>query len=290
MEYLSFLIFTLTVVPVCTIVSNEQQVVEASFELPDEDIEMSMDFSTQHQASLETRIEAADTSEDLIKTDSSEQVSNPDQFQRIEDKIDTLVHVLDTKIPSGQCALKKHTWVEIFRFSTSSRGSVYQSWVSAFDSSLNTLWSMSNRVRFTMKHAQVSQYIIFDSTESEKETWFSPTRIIETSYSDLNASSKFNFFSLQGEHSLTKQDYHRGHSRRFFLNRNYGGCGVDYGWFVVVDGDTNEGRFLCSWERRNRDLDPLPRLMFCPEDHGCTWEAVTNGPVFAEQLTIDILL
>ena len=62
----------------------------------------------------------------------------------------------------------------------------------------------------------------FNAKGSDKLNWF-----------DLRSQPK-NYFSIFGEPA---------HGRRFFINRNYGGCHADAGWLVVTG-------HICSWEKR----------------------------------------
>ncbi|XP_071164274.1 uncharacterized protein [Mytilus edulis] len=76
-------------------------------------------------------------------------------------------------------------------------------------------------------------YVVFDANGADKNSWFDKSRIIYSSFNDLSPDSTTNFASINGDAGL---------NRRFFLQRNYGGCSNDAGWFIVVEGDA------CSWE------------------------------------------
>ena len=74
----------------------------------------------------------------------------------------------------------------------------------------------------------------FNAKGSDKLNWFSLSRLSQSSWFDLRSQPK-NYFSIAGEPT---------HGRRFFINRNYGGCQADNGWMMVVTGH------ICSWETR----------------------------------------
>ena len=73
----------------------------------------------------------------------------------------------------------------------------------------------------------------FNAKGSDKLNWFSFSRLSQSPWSDIKSEPK-NYFSIVGEPS---------HDRRFFVNRNYGGCNVDSGW-MLVSGP------VCTWETR----------------------------------------
>ncbi|XP_067685517.1 uncharacterized protein [Haliotis asinina] len=77
-----------------------------------------------------------------------------------------------------------------------------------------------------MKNSQVRHEIIFDGTGSTKMSWFTPTRVIYSTWMDLKTSSS-NFFSIKG-HPKT---------RRFQISHLYSGCPSDVMWMLIVDGN-----------------------------------------------------
>ena len=74
----------------------------------------------------------------------------------------------------------------------------------------------------------------FNAKGSDKLNWFSFSRLSQSPWSDIKSEPK-NYFSIVGEPS---------HDRRFFINRNYGGCSADAGWMLV------SGPVFCTWETR----------------------------------------
>jgi len=74
--------------------------------------------------------------------------------------------------------------------------------------------------------------MMFDATGSDKFSWFSRDKLTYTlPWADIKGSS--NFFSIKGD---------TRNSRRFFINKAYGGCPGDVGWMVI--GGPN-----CDWEK-----------------------------------------
>ena len=61
--------------------------------------------------------------------------------------------------------------------------------------------------------------------------------------------------------------------RKFFVNRSYGGCPNDYGWFVVVDKYQ-----ACDWEKKG----PVPIFLFTRENTRRNWN---TGKMLFEHLT-----
>lgn len=82
-------------------------------------------------------------------------------------------------------------------------------------------------------------HMVFDGEGSDNQSWYAKEKIIETQWRDIN-TEKQNYFKLEGDQNQVYKDF----SRTFYINRNYGGCHIDIGWFVV----TTNG--VCAWEKR----------------------------------------
>ncbi|XP_033122895.1 uncharacterized protein LOC117121719 [Anneissia japonica] len=100
-------------------------------------------------------------------------------------------------------------------------------------------------------------FLTFDADGSNAENWFSQDRILDSSFSDLKSGIFFNFFSISGH---SRADLHR----RWFINKSYGGCNNDRGWFVVVDG-----RGPCAWENSAGDS---PQFLYAPKRTHHRWQ------------------
>ena len=83
------------------------------------------------------------------------------------------------------------------------------------------------------KGGKLMKELKFNAKGSDKLNWFSFSRLSQSPWSDIKSEPK-NYFSIVGEPS---------HDRRFFINRNYGGCSADAGWMLVSGS-------LCSWASR----------------------------------------
>ncbi|KAK7468155.1 hypothetical protein BaRGS_00036619 [Batillaria attramentaria] len=102
-----------------------------------------------------------------------------------------------------------------------------------YRSSLLDAWPSNVRVSWYLG-GQEEAYIEFDGTGSTYLNWFSASNVDSSTWTDLGTETN-NFFTIEG-HSTSTID------RRFFINRNYGGCGVDKGWSVVLEESD-----ACSW-------------------------------------------
>ncbi len=79
----------------------------------------------------------------------------------------------------------------------------------------------------------MSKFFRFNATGSDATNWFTLANLSSTSYTDMFSQSH-NYFAIAGD---------AVNGRRFFVQRNYGGCGNDSGW-LVVDSAPDP----CSWE------------------------------------------
>ncbi|XP_071082830.1 uncharacterized protein [Haliotis cracherodii] len=96
-----------------------------------------------------------------------------------------------------------------------------------------------------IKNNQVRGEIIFNGIGTNKMSWFSPTRVINSTWTDLTTST-FNKFSIKG-HIKT---------RRFLISHAYKSCKRDTIWMVVID--VNDGRRPCSWDNAAN----TPKLLY----------------------------
>ena len=86
--------------------------------------------------------------------------------------------------------------------------------------------------------------LLFNAVGTDKLNWFSVDKLVSSSWTDIK-SERRNYFSIQGGCS-------GGNCRSFFINRNYGGCGVDAGWLVTAG-------VWCSWET---NADHTKRVLY----------------------------
>lgn len=104
-------------------------------------------------------------------------------------------------------------------------------------------------------------FIEFDGRGSNYLNWFHNSRIIKTSWTDMQKSGSYNFFSIDKETS---------YSRKFFINKNYGGCAKDAGWLVVTDIN---GSKPCTWEQQK----PYPQFLYAKEGKMTIWNDMKFG-------------
>ncbi|CAC5391150.1 unnamed protein product [Mytilus coruscus] len=82
-------------------------------------------------------------------------------------------------------------------------------------------------------------FLLFNGSETNKTSWFNKSRLINSSYSDLNEDINFTHFSVDGIHG--KSDRHAGnYSRRFYIrNDKSDQCETDEGLLLVGDAKGN---------------------------------------------------
>jgi hypothetical protein len=94
-------------------------------------------------------------------------------------------------------------------------------------------WEFMNisRVKLVVKHDnEVAAFLLFNGTGSKHLEWFNQSRLLNSSWYDLNASTKLSQFSIDGFSSTTTSNL------RFFISQRFSGpgkCYDDLGWFVV---------------------------------------------------------
>lgn len=100
------------------------------------------------------------------------------------------------------------------------------------------------------------EHVTFTGTGSDYMNWFSQSRIVESSWTDLKTAQNVNIFSIAG---------HDAELRRFFINHVYLGCPGDVGWMVVKDKADD----TCAWATVQRS----PAFLYSPSSHDLNWEA-----------------
>ncbi|XP_033736371.1 uncharacterized protein LOC117324562 [Pecten maximus] len=111
-------------------------------------------------------------------------------------------------------------------------------------------------------------FVVFDAHGADKNSWFSKARILYSSWNDLGVSSTSNYDSIDGHSSL---------NRHFYMNRNYGGCPNDFGWFIV----TEVAGTACSWETKT---NTKPYFLYSD----ATESELSNNQVLADVFTISV--
>ncbi|XP_072022133.1 uncharacterized protein [Amphiura filiformis] len=103
----------------------------------------------------------------------------------------------------------------------------------------------------------------FDGENSNKNDWFTFSRLILSPFDSLNQDTYTNYFSLQG-HSVI--------NRHFFINENYLGCPEDRGWFVVIDHGSYHP---CKWD--NSHGTGFPKFLYSQSGSSTSWESGSVG-------------
>ncbi|XP_071083329.1 uncharacterized protein [Haliotis cracherodii] len=105
-------------------------------------------------------------------------------------------------------------------------------------------WTSLNIIQvkiLLIAEAQVKAVIVFDGKNSNKENWFTSSRVVSSSWSDLYSSTIFRITGWQ--------------TRRFYINYFLGKCAEDSGWLVVLDREP-----LCS----SYTFPKGPTIMYSP--------------------------
>ncbi|KAK3581064.1 hypothetical protein CHS0354_033850 [Potamilus streckersoni] len=105
--------------------------------------------------------------------------------------------------------------------------------------------------------------IIFDATGTDKMGWFSPDRILSSTWTDIKSAPK-EIFSMLGDPSRGREFYASGHST---------GCDA-YGWIMISTKDT------CFFEMG----DKKPTFYYAPGQTQAHWQ--TNNPLTGDVFVI----
>ena len=121
------------------------------------------------------------------------------------------------------------------------------------------------------KNAALQKFWKHDAATTTSTTWFTNTRLTASSYPDLPAGP-FNYYAIAGD---------AANGRRWFINRNYGGCPADAGW-LIVDSAADP----CSWETNVNA--PAMRILYAPGVSFTIWQtAVDNNQIgFADVFAV----
>jgi hypothetical protein len=111
------------------------------------------------------------------------------------------------------------------------------------------------------------------SPGSSYDTFYTQANVIGGDYPNL-ATAGVNFFSITGDAT---------YNRTFFINQNYGGCGNDAGYFVVL----GVGGAACSWEA-DRYSTTNRAFLFSRADGAQNWndERIGQADVFAISVNV----
>ncbi|KAL8579575.1 hypothetical protein ACOMHN_025528 [Nucella lapillus] len=102
------------------------------------------------------------------------------------------------------------------------------------------------------------EHVTFSGTGSDYLSWFSQSRIMESSWTDLKTATGLNFFSIAGYSECGSE-----RSELFFISQNYGGCDADAGWMTVTDDQAG-----CQWDT----VTSPPAFIYSPSNHDMVWQ------------------
>ncbi|VDI21662.1 Hypothetical predicted protein, partial [Mytilus galloprovincialis] len=171
---------------------------------------------------------------------------------------------------------EEECWALVFKIATGGNERAYDLFLSDISSNVNDKEAMSlqcsnNQVKKHFKSdivnnwsdveidlVRISLYVsgiervffLFNGSETTKTSWFNNSRLINSSYSDLNKDAYFRTFSLKG---IAEWNSYR---RRFYIrNDKEGNCRTDAGWLLVGDDVSN-----CQYEKK---IIQRPFILFC---------------------------
>ncbi|XP_076466947.1 uncharacterized protein LOC143298123 [Babylonia areolata] len=127
-----------------------------------------------------------------------------------------------------------------------------------YRSRLLDIWPSASidQVRLVLyKNGVEKEHVTFTGTGSDYVTWFSQSRIVESSWADLKTATGLNIFSIAGDSTEL---------RRFFISHVYHGCPEDAGWMVVKDRPDD----TCTWAT----VPHAPAFLYAPSNHELVWE------------------
>ncbi|XP_078579894.1 A disintegrin and metalloproteinase with thrombospondin motifs 20-like [Branchiostoma floridae x Branchiostoma japonicum] len=162
-------------------------------------------------------------------------------------------------------------WLEVFSTVKGTGQTVYDAWSAGPDDQVlhNKCpvvehWGSLNiqQVKIVLESSSGNIELIFDGQSTDKFSWFSKSRLVSSPWNDIDTEPQ-NYFSVEGDASA---------KRSFYINRNYGGCGVDAGWLMVAD-EGPDG--VCTWERTSEDNAPL--IMFSKQDTNAIFASDGDG-------------
>lgn len=125
----------------------------------------------------------------------------------------------------------------------------------------------------------------FNAAGTTANNFFGAANLTASSYFDLSTSFTGNYFSIDGD---------TGWGRNFFVNRNYGGCGPDAGWWIAMDGNGgSNGIKPCGWEAAgaNAKGSTTRGFLYSSGSGASNWNSTTSvgaADSMAIFLTVDV--
>ncbi|XP_061184824.1 uncharacterized protein LOC133192833 [Saccostrea echinata] len=106
-------------------------------------------------------------------------------------------------------------------------------------------------------------FLEFDGKGSNLMNWFQNSRILNSSWTDMNKHGSYNVFSIDKENR---------YGRHFFVNKVYPrtGCAADEGWLVVMDFKRS-GPCPCEAQKS------YPQFLYSPNGTVTRWQKFDTG-------------
>ncbi|XP_071785937.1 uncharacterized protein [Asterias amurensis] len=217
------------------------------------------------------------------KSVSSELLNIKEQLEKLQSAVTSIVGV------PKECG-----WQLVFKGVAGTGFNMYDLWTdSIWDSGSDNSGNYRNNILYNswksgqlnIKQVKLSLYdqtgvkveLVFNGVDSDISSWFAKERLVSSPWSDLTTTTNTNYFSIFG-HDISSGSARR----RFFINKIYNGCPLDYGWMVVLDSDG-----VCQWERSFRSY---PVLLYSTQGN-INWNVDTSNAgalAMADYLTIHI--
>ncbi|KAL8581358.1 hypothetical protein ACOMHN_034436 [Nucella lapillus] len=153
-----------------------------------------------------------------------------------------------------------------------------------YHSALLNLWPSQyiNQVRLSLiEGGRERAHVLFNGTGSTVTSWFSRSRVLSSSWTDLTTQPQ-NYFTIEGHHKPTPASY--TYSRKFYIFRNYGGCPADSGWLSVQDQNID----VCAWGTLNAS-HPFPAIMYSKRSTFVTFNTADVGMADSMLITVNFL-
>lgn len=195
-------------------------------------------------------------------------------------KIHQDIDKIRSKLPAS--FIMDEQWLVMFRMKSGTGMSVYDAWVQhsvTANHSLKGYYSSPLKrlvwilgvvfVRLTLydKDGKEVAFVLFDGVGSDKMTWFSRDRILDSSWGHLRYDSSLNYASIEGNGG-----------RKFYINVRNGGCEHDHGFMFVVDRYQME----CDYEQFSNP----PQFLYSEFPGGTRWHS--RYYAMADEMAISI--
>lgn len=99
--------------------------------------------------------------------------------------------------------------------------------------------------------------LVFNGTGTNQESWFSPSQILSSSWSDVLSNQTYRYFDLEGH--VTP-----GQWRNFQIWKSYGGCPNDRFWMASSYAEPGKA---CAQEQTS-----TKQYIYCPNTTHCNFE------------------